>query len=436
MKAGGMLFQNLASGEFDGKLFPVNPRVSDILGHKVYSDIAAIGESVDVAFLVVPREAVVQAVEKCAAAGVSAVCIITAGFSELGDIGSTEQSKLRQIVKRSGIALLGPNTIGFVNARCGVMGSFVGFPRWKGGGISIFAQSGVFSGGLLLDLLSRPTQCPPVGLSVGAGNKVDVDEIDFLHFCADDPETTTIGLYLESIAHPRDFLDVAAKVRKLKPIVLMKSGRTEEGARASSSHTGSQMTDDILLNVGLKQFGIARATDENEFVDALRGLAMWPKLRGRKVAVATTSGALGVISTDLLISEGLELARFTLPTVAKLKQVMPRWVEPANPFDFWVGAELNGTRFAHEHGLEALLADDNVDAFIGIFLAAPMTDFPEFAQLLRKLAKTYEKPLAVVFYGDQSARRWMTELEGARVPIFANTRAAVRSLSLAAIAAR
>ena len=429
-KSGGVLFDNLVKGNFHGPLYPINRTATQIMGKAAYPTLADVPEKVDLVYIVLPQQHVEDAVKQCIAAGARAACIITAGFSEASQKGRGDEERLREIARTSGLLLAGPNTIGMVNAEVGMMGSFVNFPRWENGGVSFFTQTGIFTGAVMLHVMSGATQRLAVGKSIDVGNKVDVDELDFLNFVADDPATKVIGLYIESIRNPRAFFDKAREVRKSKPIVVLKPGRTQDGARASASHTGSLASDNDILDGALRQYGIARADDEDEFLNALRALVMLPKPRGRRVGIATTSGALGVISTDLLVENGLELATFEPATLAAMRAILPDWLEPANPFDFWISIDVKGPRQAHEIGLTALFADPNVDLVLCTLLAPGNADFPEFGELLRHLRRTYDKPVAVVIYGGEAEQRWTADLEGADVPIFKTTRAGVRALSL------
>jgi len=430
-KSGGVLFSSLVDGKFSGQLYPVNPGAKEVLGKTAYPSISDVPQKIDLAFIALPRDAVLSAVDECGRAGCRAACIIAAGFSEIGEFGQADQLELKELADRHGILLVGPNTIGVIDAHTSMMGSFIRYPRWEKGGISLFSQSGIFNGAVMLEWMNQDVQRPGVMTSVAAGNKVDVDEIDFLNFAEADPETTVIGMYLESIGNPRSFLKRLSEVRERKPVVVLKSGRTAEGARASASHTGSMMSDDTLLNAGFRQFGIARADDEKEFMDALRTLEMMPHPKGKNIAIATTSGALGVMSTDALVAEGLQLAQFGDETIAKLQDVLPPFIPPANPFDFWISVDLKGAKIAHEQSLEPILADPGVDAVIAILLAPAGADFDEFGALLRRLKSTYGKPFVVVIYGDDTGKKWLKELEGAKIPVFGSTRSAVRALSLA-----
>jgi acetyltransferase len=429
-KSGGVLFDNLVKGNFQGPLYPINRTAAEVMGRKAYPTLAEVPESVDLVYIVLPQQHVEDAVKQCVAARACAACIITAGFSEASAKGRGDEERLRAVAQASGLLLAGPNTIGMVNAEVGMMGSFVNFPHWEAGHVSLFTQTGIFTGAVMLHVMSGQTQRLPVGKSIDVGNKVDVDELDFLNYVADDPGTSVIGFYVESIRNSRAFFDKAREVRTTKPIVVLKPGRTREGAAASASHTGSLAADDGALGGALRQYGLARAEDEDDFLNALRTLAMLPKPRGRRVGVATTSGALGVIATDLLVENGLELARFEEPTLKTMRTVLPDWLAPANPFDFWIGIDVRGAREAHEIGLTAVFADPNVDLVLCTLLAPGNADFAEFGDLMRRLRRSYNKPVALVIYGGEAEQRWVADLEGANIPVFRSTRAGVRALAL------
>lgn len=429
-KSGGVLFANLAGGGFKGPLYPINRGAGEIMGHKAYPTLEDVPEPVDLVYVVLPQAHVEGAIRQCVAAKARAACIITAGFSEASQQGRMDEDKLRGIAAQSGLLMAGPNTIGMVNADCGMMGSFVNFPHWQRGGVSFFTQTGIFTGAVMLDVMSAKNQRLPVSKSIDVGNKIDVDELDFLNYVANDPQTKVVGLYVESIRNPRQFLEKAAEVRRDKPIVLLKPGRTKEGAKASASHTGSLASDDALLDGALRQYGIVRVEDEADFLNTLRALALLPKPAGKRVGIATTSGALGVISTDLVVEGGLEVASFAPATLAAMRKILPDWLQPSNPFDFWIGIDVKGAREAHEVGLGAVFADPNVDVVLCTLLAPANADFEGFGSLVAQLRKTYNKPVTMAIYGGSARDRWTNELEGADVPVYRTTREAARALSL------
>ena len=429
-KSGGVLFGNLASGGLDGVLYPINPRADEILGIKAYAEIAAVPGQVDLAYIVLPRQHVRSSIEQCAAAGVRAACIVTAGFSEVDEAGREEETILRQIAAPSGMLLAGPNTIGMVNAECGMMGSFINFPQWESGGISLFTQTGIFTGALMLQVMSQDVQRLPVGKSIDVGNKIDVDEMDFLDYAANDPTTEVIGFYLESIREPDRFFARVAEVRGTKPIVILKPGRTEAGSRASALHTGSRPADDSALNSAMDRAGIWRAEDEEDFVNTLRALALSSRPKGRRVAVATTSGALGVMATDHLTDFGLTLAALTPATLDTAQTILPDWLPPANPFDFWIAIDVKGPRESHRIGLDAIMSDPQSDMLLCTLLAPANADFPEFGEVFRAIReRNPNKPVVMVIYGGSARERWIKAVEGLGIPVYGATRPAVRALA-------
>lgn len=425
-KSGGILFKNLVDGGFKGPLYPVNPRAETVMGLTAYPTIAEVPDAVDLVFIVVPRQHVKDALSQCAASGARAACIITAGFSEIGDGG---EDALREIARDGNILVAGPNTVGIVNAEIRMMGSFVSFPKWKIGGVSLFGQTGLFAGVYLSQVMSAESQRLGVGKSIAVGNKVDVDEIDFLAYAAGDPGTEVIGFYLESLGDPRGFLEAAAKVRDEKPIVVLKSGRTSAGAKASASHTGSLATDDAMLDAGLNQYGIVRALDEDDFFGLLKTFSMLAPPGGRRVGVLTTSGALGVMAVDHISAAGMEVAEFTPATLERLQSALPDWQPAGNPYDFWVALDVKGNREGHEVPLNAAMADENTDMVLALLLASPNSDFSGVREVFENLRRKHpEKPLALVIYGGAVRDRWLREIEGCGLPVYPSSSAAVRAL--------
>ncbi len=430
-KSGGVLFSNLATGGFQGHLYPINPSASEVMGLKAYPSVEVIPEAVDLVYIVLPSQHVESAIQQCIAAGAKAACIITAGFAEAGAEGKSLQDRIRAQAQGAGMLVAGPNTIGMVNAECGMMGSFVNFPRWERGGISLFTQTGIFTGALMRQIMDSDVQRLPASKSIDVGNKIDVHESDFLAYAAADPGTKVIGLYIESIVDLPRFVAQARSLRGVKPIVMLKTGRTSAGRTASAAHTGSPPSDDAAIREALRDTGILRVDDEEDFVNTLRALAMVPKPKGARVGIGTTSGALGVIGSDLVEEYGLELAEFGSGTIEQMRTILPTWLAPINPFDFWIGIDIKGPRQAHEIGLSALFADPNVDLVLCTLLAPPNADFPEMGELLRRLRRDHPKPIALVLYGS-AASRWTREIEGAGIPVFPTVRAAVRTLSMVA----
>ena len=430
-KSGGILFSNLATGGFRGTLYPINPNATEIMGLRAYPSVEDVPERLDLVYIVLPSHHMEAAIQQCIDACARAACIITAGFAEAGPEGKVLQDRIRALAARQGMLLAGPNTIGMVNTECGMMGSFVNFPQWESGGVSLFTQTGIFTGALMRQVMDADAQRLPASKSIDVGNKIDVNELDFLDYAANDAATEVIGFYIENIVDLPAFAARARALRGRKPIVLLKPGRTAMGQAASAFHTGSPPSDDAAVNDALRDTGILRVDDEQDFLNTLRALVMLPKPKGRRVGIATTSGALGVMAADLVSDYGLELAAFGAETIDRMRTILPSWLTPSNPYDFWIGIDVKGPREAHEVGLSAVFADPNVDLVLCTLLAPPNADFPEMGELLRTLRRTHDKPVALVPYGSAAAR-WTREVEGAGIPVLLSVRAGARALAMVA----
>jgi acyl-CoA synthetase (NDP forming) len=428
-KSGGILFKNLVDGGFAGPLHPINPRAAEVMGRTAYPSITAAPGPIDLVYIVLPKAGVRGALVDCIAARARAACIITAGFSEIGAPGRREQDELRDLVRAGHLLTIGPNTIGSVNAGCKLMGSFVPFPSWQSGGISIFAQTGIFAGAAMVQLMAQESQRLGIGTSVDVGNKIDVDELDFLRFVAGDPATTVIGFYVEDLRDPPAFLELAAQVKRDKPIVVLKPGRTPAGAAASAFHTGSIAMDDAALDAALRRAGIVRADDVDDFLGYLKAFSYLPRPRGNRVGVVTGSGALGVMAADELTTAGLAPAELSRPTLAAIGKVVPDWQPLANPVDTWIAVDVAGPRASVEVPFEAMLGDPGVDVVLGLPLTPPNADFPEVREVFAGLrARHPDVPLVMVLTGGSARERWLGEIEGLGIAVYPTTRAAVRAL--------
>lgn len=427
-KSGGIILQNIVDGGFAGRILPINPRAETILGHRCYASIADLPEPCDLAVIVLQREAVAEAVRDCVAAGIGGVLIITSGFADAGEPGRALERSLQEMLRGSPTRGLGPNTIGLVNRAAHLTATFVAMPQWCDGPIAICAQTGIFAGAVMQEHMGQPYQRLGVGSVLDVGNKLDVDELDFLEWALADEATGVVGLYVEGIPDPRRFVEAAGRVARSKPVVLLKPARTAASAAASALHTGSLAVDDRVLAGGLRQHGIVRADDLTDFFDYLHAFATLRPPRGRRVGLVTTSGALGVMAADELEANGLELACFAPETLAALGTVVPPWQPVSNPADVWIALDVVGPRPGIETPLEAALADPGVDMVLATVLVPPNADFPEVREVFAGLRRRHpEKPLALVLYGG-CRHRWLTEIEGLDIPVFASSRAALRSL--------
>lgn len=429
-KSGGILLNNIIKGGYQGRIYPINPRATEVQGYPAYPSIEAVPEPVDCVFVVLPRAAVREALEACARKGCRSAVIITAGYREVGDEGAVEQEAITELARTTGLRVIGPNTIGNVCMQANLVASFVFFENWEDGPVGIFAQTGIFAGAPTVGLMSQPYQRLGVRMSVDVGNKPDVDEVDFLGYIEGRDDVKVVGLWIESIDDPAAFLEAATRIKRDKPIVVCKPGRTPAGQAASASHTGSLAGDDRVLDAGLKQYGLVRAYDFEEFVHTLKAFSYQAPPKGNRLGIVTYTGALGVIATDEAVENGFELARWAPETRERLQALAPAWQPVGNPADLWVALDVVDARRAHEEAIEAALVDPNTDAVLTIPLIVPAADFEGVREAFAGLRERHpDKPLFMVAYGGPVRERWLHEIEGLGIPVFPSTRLALRTLA-------
>jgi acetyltransferase len=401
---GYQLFLNLRSC-FGDRFYPVNPKTDELDGTTCFPSILDVPAEIDVAVVFIPASAVPEALEQCAERGIDRVVIESAGFSEAGPAGQALHERCLEIARSAGMRLWGPNCMGLINVQqtkvLSFLLNFLWKDRFKKGRVSLVVQSGMLSAGFLASILSRT----PFGLSkiASIGNKMDVDESDVLEYLIDDPETGVIALYLESISNGRRFYETCRSTDK--PIVVLKSGRTEEGARAAMSHTASLAQDDRVVDGALRQAGVIRVHDMNDLMTVARclGAAQVEAKSGGRVAIMTFSGGAGVVASDSVTDSGIELAKLEDSSIGRLREVYPEWMEPANPLDLYPAIERNGVQKVFPHCLETLLTDPGVDAvFLHVFAWYPPDSFVGF-EGVAELARKKQKPIVAWTMGDSEA---------------------------------
>jgi acyl-CoA synthetase (NDP forming) len=427
-KAGYVLLRNVLDHRFPGRIYPINPSASEILGLRAYRSVADLPEPADLVFISVPRALVLETVKRCADRGVKGTVIVTAGFGEVGGEGTALEADLRTLLEQTGIRAIGPNTVGLVNTGAGLVASFVPFPRWHDGPVALAAQSGVFVGGLADELMAAETQRIGIRLAVAFGNKIDLDEVDFVEYAAATPEIRVIALHMESLRRPRPFLELVRQVSRDKPVIVLKTGRTGLGARAAASHTGALALEDPVLDGALRQANAVRARDATEFLTLIRAFSRAPVPSGPRVGVITFSGAWGVMASDEIEEAGLSLAPFGEATVRRIDGVMPGWQPVGNPADVWVALG-SGPRRTLEEPLLALLADPSVDIVLGLLLALPTTNFGEIADVFASArARHPSKPVFLTITGGDVKPEWLRALEPVGLVIENDLRVLVRSI--------
>lgn len=428
-KAGYEALRNVQANGFAGGIYPVNPRGGEILGLPVFQSIATLPDDVDLAVVILPAEATNQAVRECAARGIGHVALMAGGFAEVDESGAQIQQDLIDIIAETGIRVLGPNISGHASMPQSYTSAFFPLGKIRSGSVSVIAQTGNFLTHTMRYLITGEH----VGVCrvIGLGNKVDVDETEALEYLADDPETSAVVMYLESFKRGRAFLEAARRITARKPVVMLKSGRTEAGKRAAVAHTAALATEDRVVDAMLRQAGIVRLEEYTDLILALKALSMLPLPKGNRVSFLAPSGAMLVVLTDLCVRLGLEVPDVTAETAARLQEISPPYIRMRNPVDIWASATVNGVEFGYREGMEAVLKDPNIDAVVPILLLTRETGMPDF-DFIVELAKRYpEKPILVGFSGDADCmEECKAYLEPRGVPTFAVLEQPFKALSI------
>ncbi len=389
---GRTLLWNLLRSPFGGTVYPVNPRRHSVLGVHCYASVAELPEPVDLAVIATPAAGVPEVVAACAAAGVRAAIVISAGFREVGPEGAVLEGRLRDALRGSGMRLLGPNCLGLMNPRIGLNASFAP-SQAEAGHVGFLSQSGAICTAVL-DWSRRQN----VGFSafVSMGSMLDVGWGDLITELGDDPATRSIVIYMEAIGDARSFLSAAREVALTKPIVLIKGGRSAEAARAAASHTGALAGSDAVLEAALRRCGVLRVERLSDLFDLAEVLAKQPRRpAGPRLAILTNAGGPGVLATDALVLSGGELASLDPATVAALDAVLPPHWSRANPIDILGDADPE----RYGRAIEIALADPNSDGLLVILTPQAMTDPAATAVRLRELAARSSKPLVASWMG-------------------------------------
>ena len=316
--------------------------------------------------------------------------ISSEGFAEAGPQGAQYQEEVRSILKTTGIRGFGPNTLGLVNTATGLTTSYYANSRMlQPGPLGIVAQSGIFVGALLRYLSSL--EGLQISKGIGLGNKVDVDESEALEYLLEDEQTRMIGVYLEDVRNGRRFLETAKKAAARKPVLVLKGGRTVEGAQAAASHTASLAITHNLFDAALRQAGVLYMPTISDFISCLKGFVHAPLPRGPRIALVTYSGAQAIMSIDSAVEKGLKLARFSKATIQKISQVIATASKSKNPVDLFPDMQAHGFAKTTQDILKALLADDGVDGIIFITFADP--EINPLQSILEIAPRGFTKPL-------------------------------------------
>ncbi len=423
-KVGYEILAGLLKAGFPGDIFPVNPTSDEILGQKVYPDLKSIGQAPDLAVLVIAAKHVPKVMQDCVDLGIKAVIIIASGFKESGAKGAELEKTVVRIAKNAGIRIIGPNCIGLMVPKQKLNASFGGdLPA--AGSIGYFSQSGS-----LLAAIVDMVGGTHLGFSklISIGNKADVDELTIIRALGEDPDTKVIAGYLETIADGDAFIRQAERISREKPILLMKAGFTEAGARAASSHTGRLAGAESAYECVFERAGVIRCESIKDQLDFARAFAYQPLPKGTKVAVIANAGGAGIMATDAIERTGLELAQFAPETKDKLtsSEELSRAASINNPIDLLGDALVNRYEFA----LRTVLDDPNTDTVLILLSPHAMTECAETARAIVRVANENgnKKPILACFLGAGRVAEAVAILREGMIPPYDSPEDAVKAI--------
>ncbi len=425
-KIGYVVLQNLASNGFRGRVYPVNPKGGEILGFRVYKDVSEIPE-VDLSVITLPASLTVKVFEDVARKS-RFIIPIAGGFGELGPEGKEKEREMREIAKKHGARIIGPNTVGILIPSTGVNTALIVPERSRfpeDGVLSFITQSGALG---LLTMDSFAMYGVGIRAFVNLGNRIDVNENELLRYFGDDPETKAVVMYIESFKNGREFMEIAREVSKKKGIVVLKAGRTSRGGRAASLHTGALGGNDAVADGAFKQCGVIRAYNEIELMDYGRALAYGKPLRGKRIAVVTSAGGVGVVTTDYIESQlhgvGLKMAELSDETKRKIKEEIVPFASAENPVDMTAQASDDD----YDGVLRELNNDENVDAILVYALFQTPLISDKLVDIIARWHREGRKPMVVGTIGSEFALEMFRKFESKGVPVFPSIERSVKAL--------
>lgn len=415
-KVGGAITRNAIEGEYDGKIYLVNPNANRIFGKKVYPSIEDVPDSIDLVEIVVSAPAVPSVMEQAVEKGARGAIIISSGFAEVGrhDL----QDQVVNIARGGGMRVIGPNCFGLINTEIGLDLSFT-FTKPLKGTIAFVSQSGAMCCGTL-DWASKEE----MGFSkfINLGNKCDVKEQDILAYLRDDRQTEVIAMYIEGIQNGRELFEAIELVAKEKPVLVLKAGVTEQGARAALSHTGSIAGQAELIRAVLKQAGAVMVDDTEEMFDTLQVFSQ-PIPKGRNVAIVSNAGGLAVMTVDWCRKLGLNVPSLLKETVEELRTYLPPIASPLNPVDMTGDADYQRYRKV----IETISKTNTIDMIISIFVSQGLVTSDGPARAVVEMQRKCDKPMLAYWMGGNSIINGVRILKRGGVPVYSSPERVVRA---------
>ena len=418
------LMEIMSDFGYSGEIYPVNPNAGEILGKRAYPSVTAVKKKIDLAVITSPRKTTLSILQDCVAANIKAAIVVNQGFNDADRRGQQLQQQMAEMAAREGIRILGPNTLGVINSFAGFTTSFMPVTKQRVG-VGLICQSGIHFVG--------PTKFSGmIGKGVDLGNSCDIGFYDALKYFAEDPDIQVIAIHMEGLNQGKDFLSLAARVVKEKPIVVHKSGRSEIGAKAAMSHTGSLAGNYKLLQAALKQTGITFLEEGGQMPYAVKSLQNLPPMKGNRVAVITYSGGAGIMISDGLEKHGLRLASLGSEVIDQVAALSPGWMPLSNPLDIWPAVMMHGARKVYSVALKAVLKDPHVDGIICVAIAPlPEFSFLNVSEALNDVIETSpaEKPVIGWIYGPNATEVQMQFESKNRIMIYPTLELATQALS-------
>ena len=421
-KIGHATLKNILISDYECELYPINPHEKSILGVPCYKKLTDVKKSIDLVLISVPAKIVPSIIHDCVKKGVKNIIIISSGFSEIGNQALEEE--ISEIIKGKHIRILGPNTMGYKNASDGLDASFVfGTPRK--GNLSLISQSGALGIGMIY---LANNEFVGVSKIIGVGNKLDIDDDDLIDYFSQDNDTKVIGLYIEAVKNGRQFMNSIKACNK--PILVVKAGRSDAGARATASHTGSMAGSDRIYSAAIKQAGGIRCRDLVELFDMARALAGQPPLKGNRIGIITNGGGLGILLTDACEANGLSIPKLSKKTADRLDDILPDLVKPNNPVDIVADAGF----YRYETAASIMLEDPDIDGIIMASVHGGYARPREFTGAIlkmireKKLHETHQKPILGTWVGGKEFEDLVFDLKSAGVPIYPSSWRTARSM--------
>jgi len=386
---------NLRNWGYEGQVNVVHPHAREIAGISVLPNVSQLSGAVDLAVISAPRETIPAIVRECGAKGIRAVIVTNQGFAEADSRGAELQREMLTEARKFEMRILGPNTLGISNAFHRFNSSFMPLPREEVA-IGLVCQSGVF-------FVGSNQLVAGMGLGIDVGNACDVNMVDALEWVGEEPGIRVIALHAEEIPEGRRFLDVAERIGRRIPIVALKTGRSQEGAKAAASHSGSLAANDKIVAAAFQKAGVLRVHETQDQVDLVRGFLRLPRMRGPKIAVVTLTGAGAIILLDSLDRHGLELSTLSQGTIDGIQSLSPDWMRLSNPIDIWPAVMKYGMREAYGTALRDTLADPRVDGVLCVALGLEDAEQQHLGaeEVIQELSEKFAKPVVVWTYGAQ-----------------------------------